>query len=226
MLLEETKFVREKLDGAGSVLKDPFVREVRKLGRTFECAFEWCSGIGEIGYAILQNNLCKRLCLADINPAAIEVAREIAMREGLEDKVDIYISDNMDKVPAARRFDLVVANPPNFYNVQKDNPYGARMYNDLRPNDRGWKIHEKFYSTIGAYLLPGAVLLIEEIEPFKKEVFMSPDPSCKIPYDIRDEVPMETFERMTRQNGLKIVDTSPLLELSGIQSYVLKIVAA
>jgi methylase of polypeptide subunit release factors len=227
MLIEETPFARQKFDGAGSVLKTPFVEAVRRLGRTFEHGFEWCSGMGEIGYAVLGAGLCRQLCLADINPAPLQVAKEIALREGLEKNVRIFQGDNMDAVPQKLRFDLVVANPPNYYNVQKDHPAGALWYKDLRPNDRGWQIHEKFYAAIRSYLAPDAVMLIEEIEPFRKEVHVSVEGKrSDVPYDIRDEVPMDTFDSMTRRNGLKIVDVDVLWDFGDIKSYVLKIIPA
>lgn len=223
MLIEQTPYVREKLDGFGSVLKYPFAAAVERLGRRFESAFEWCSGIGEIGMTLLRKDLCARLCLADINPEAIRIAREIAVRDGLAEKIDFFVGDNMSAVPDSFRFDLVVANPPNYFNIQEAHPLGKIYAHDLRPNDRGWKLHEKFYATIGSYLLPGAVMLIEEVEPYKKEVFFPHPSGYAGPYDVRDEVPMKVFERMTAKNGFRIEDVSLLTEATGVSLYALKI---
>jgi hypothetical protein len=104
-------------------------------------------------------------------------------------------------------------------------PFGKLLENDLRPHDRGWRIHEAFYANIRNFLMPGAMMLIEEVEPYKKEVFLPNAQKYEGPYDIRDEVPMESFERMTSQNGLKIESVFPLMEISGLTLYGLKIVA-
>jgi methylase of polypeptide subunit release factors len=218
--IEDSQYVKEHLDGYGNYLKQPFVDAVRHLDRKFASAFEWCSGIGVIGMELLRQNLCERLCLADINPRAIEIAREIAARDELQDRIDFFVSDNMVAVPNTFRFDLVVSNPPNYFNVQKENPWGALLFNDLRPNDRGWQIHRRFYSTIRPYLLPDAVLLIQEVEPYKTEVYIR----HTSPYDIREEPPIETFQRMTEENGLKIVETRPFVETPGVSMYLLKII--
>jgi methylase of polypeptide subunit release factors len=223
MLIEESPYVREKLDGFGSILKYPFVTAVERLGRRFGSAFEWCSGIGEIGMALLRKDLCARLTLSDINPEAIKIAREIAARDGLEQKIDFFVGDNMTALPADLKFDLVVANPPNYFNIQEAHPYGKIYANDLRPNDRGWKLHEAFYATIGKHLLPEAVMLIEEVEPYKQEVFFPTSSGYAGPYDVRTEAPIAAFERMTAKNGLKIEDVSLLTKAGDISLYVLKI---
>jgi predicted RNA methylase len=212
--------LRDQLDGGGSFLKGPFVDAVRRLDRRFESAFEWCAGMGEIGLAILQADLADEICLADINPKAIEQSKEITQAMGLTNRVRHCVSDNFAAVPDALTFDLVVANPPNYFNVQASHPMGALLQDDLRPNDRGWKIHEQFYKSIGARLRDDAIMLIEEVEPYKTEVVFG-----GAPYDIRDEAPMATFERMTQANGLRITDCQPLFEMDGIVSYVLTIKA-
>lgn len=223
-LIENSAYVREKLDGAGSYMKGPFADYVAQLGRPFVSAFEWCSGIGEIGMHLLGKGLCDRLCLSDINPAAIDVARQIVRREGMEGRVDLFVGDNLSALPPSMMFDLVVANPPNYFNVQRAHPFGQVYADDLRPNDRGWALHERFYADIGRHLLPDAVMLIEEVEPYKCEVFIDHPSGYAGPYDVRDEVPLDTFTRMTEKNGLKIVSVDPLMELGGIATYVLKIV--
>lgn len=50
----------------------------------------------------------------DINPAAVECARANALRNRLDGRFKVVVSDVLDAVPADRRFDLVVTNPP-FY---------------------------------------------------------------------------------------------------------------
>jgi len=182
-----------EFDGGGSFMKPLFVEAVRRTGRTFDRVFEWCAGMGEIGFALLDAGLCKSLCIADINPKALSLARPGAT---------VYVSDNMKSIPEHERFDLVVANPPNYYNVQKSHPIGKLMYDDLRPNDRGWKIHKEFYRTIRRYLTPGALLLIHEVQPYDLEVYIDHGS----PYDVREEVPINSFKEMIADGGLNYED--------------------
>jgi len=59
----------------------------------------------------------------------------------LEKQVSVYTSDNFAAIPKTEKFDLVVANPPNYCNLNPAHPLYERFKDDLRPNDRGWKIH-------------------------------------------------------------------------------------
>jgi hypothetical protein len=51
--------------------------------------FEWCAGPGFIGFSLLAHGLCRSLCLADINPAAVAACRETVRRNGLADQVTV-----------------------------------------------------------------------------------------------------------------------------------------
>lgn len=55
------------------------------------------------------------LCLADVNPRAVRACRKTIRERGLENRVTVYESDNLDAIPADERWDLVVSNPPHFY---------------------------------------------------------------------------------------------------------------
>lgn len=50
----------------------------------------------------------------DINPAAVECARGNSLRNRLDGRFSVVLSDVLEGVPADRRFDLVITNPP-FY---------------------------------------------------------------------------------------------------------------
>lgn len=70
-----------------------------------------CTGSGCIGIATA---LCRPDCrvdLADISPAALEVARRNIERHGLRDRVRCYESDLFASLPAVG-YDLIVSNPP------------------------------------------------------------------------------------------------------------------
>jgi len=194
---------REFLDGGGSYMKYIFLKEIKKFNKSFDCGFEWCSGLGEIGLKLLEKGIIKRLVLADINKEAIEASIEITKRLGLQDKVKHYVSDGLKNIPHTEKFDLVFGNPPNYFNVQKDHHIGNKVLFDLRPNDRGWETHYNFYNNINKFLNKNALLFIQEVDIFKKLVYIQDD---IIPYDIRPEEPIIPFIKMITENNLKILD--------------------
>ena len=199
---------RPALDGTGSWLAPSFVEAVRVHAGRVGRAFEWCAGPGFVGFALLAADLCDSVCVADINPAAMDCVRETVQRNGLEGRVAFYTSDNFKSIPRTEKFDLVVANPPNYYALNPEHPRYKRFKDDLRPNDRGWKAHEEFYREVGNYLNPGALILVMEIETLNREVFL---PGDKVPYDIRPRPPIEDFKRMIAAGGLTYVETGKLV---------------
>lgn len=48
----------------------------------------------------------------DIDPAALALARRNAERHGVGDRIGLHRADVYDGLPAGRRFDLIVSNPP------------------------------------------------------------------------------------------------------------------
>lgn len=169
---------QDHLDGGGRTFGPdyvPFLRE-RGLPRQ-QRVFEWCAGPGFIGFSLLAAELCDTLCLADVNPQAVRACRRTMAENGLADRVAIYRSDNLEGIPATERWDLVVGNPPHFDSVQKG---------ELRFADEGWRLHREFFASVGKYLKPGGIILLQEN-------------NCGST--------VETFRAMTEQAGLSIVHT-------------------
>jgi 16S rRNA G966 N2-methylase RsmD len=142
------------LDGGGSGFGQdyiPLLREwgVPKQGR----AFEWCAGPGFIGFSLLGHGLCETLCLADINPDAVEACRRTIQDNRLDSRVAVYRSDNLASIPTSEKWDLVVSNPPHFVD---------HFVGDLRGHDPDWRIHRGFYATVAKHLNPGGVLVLQE----------------------------------------------------------------
>lgn len=194
----------EPLDGGGSRLATDFAQLVEShpatRGRRFRKAFEWCSGPGWIGFELLGRGLCERLCCADVNPQAVESLRHTVAENGLADRVSVYLSDNLRAVPDHERFDLVVGNPPNYSRLNFLNRNGWLMRDDPRPNDPDWKIHREFYATIARHLVPGAVLLVSEVEPHERFIHIPKDDP--MPYDSRKRAPHAEFVQMIEAGGL------------------------
>jgi SAM-dependent methyltransferase len=201
---------RDNLDGDGRAMAQGMSRylaEHHQDTTPFGTCYEWCSGPGFIGFALLVDNICERLVLADINPEAVSLAKETVVKNGLENRVDIYESDNLRSIPEHHRFDLVVSNPPNYYALNPLHPSYDYLKSDLRPNDPEWRLHREFYSSISQFLNPQAVLCIEEVDPFATKCFMpnaagdnplwGPEP-----FDVRPNKPIYDFREMIATGGL------------------------
>jgi predicted RNA methylase len=142
------------LDGGGSAFGQDYIPFLLDRGMPRQArVFEWCAGPAFIGFSLLGFGLCDSLCVADINPDAVRACRRTVAENGLEDRVSIYHSEHLDDIPASEAWDLVVGNPPHFDWVQTG---------EARFGDSGWNIHRRFFETIGQFLKPGGVILIQE----------------------------------------------------------------
>jgi methylase of polypeptide subunit release factors len=110
-------------------------------------------GPGFIGFALLGYGFCDTLCLADVNPEAVQACRRTVVQERLAERVAVYHSDNLDDIPASERWDLVVGNPPHFVDISPG---------ELRFHDEGWKLHRRFFAAIGRFLKPGGIIVLLE----------------------------------------------------------------
>lgn len=80
--------------------------------RVFTNTFEWCSGPGFIGFALLEAGLTENLVLADISEDAMACAKQtVDHNPKIKERVHYYVSDNMKSIPKSEKFDLVVGNP-------------------------------------------------------------------------------------------------------------------
>ena len=126
---------------------------------------------------MLGHGLCSSLCLADINPEAVQACQRTVSENVLSDRVSVYCSDNLLNIPATERWDLVVSNPPHFI----DDYIGS-----LRAHDPDWHLHREFLRTVGPFLQPGGVILLQENNAGST---------------------VETFRPMIEQSGLKVAFT-------------------
>ncbi len=122
-------------------------------------AFEWCAGPGYMGFALLGAGLCKRLTLADINPVAVAACRETIRLNGLEDRVSVYLSDNLRDVPEHEVWDLVFGDPPHFPAALQRHIDGGF---ELRSVDTDWRVHRAFFEQLRPHTKPGSRLFLTE----------------------------------------------------------------
>ena len=176
-----------RLNGGGIILAYEFVRIISKRIGKVDHVFEYCAGPGFIGFALLANNLCDRLTLADVNPKAIEAIKETIKNNNLQDKVAVYQSDCLDSIPKAEQWDLVVGNPP-WYLCSKDEK-------DIMVFDQEGRVHEKFYRDINKFLKPNGSVLFVEGGEYTNPIH---------------------FKDMIENSGLRIIDSFTSVSFSGI----------
>lgn len=142
------------LDGGGSTFGQEFIPFLRKRAMPRASrAFEWCAGPGFIGFSLLANGLTDTLCLADVNPEAVAACRRTVVQNRLQDRVAVYLSNNLAAIPPSEQWDLVVSNPPHFL---------TEAPGQLRYNDPDWRLHRGFFASVGAHLKPGGVIVLQE----------------------------------------------------------------
>jgi methylase of polypeptide subunit release factors len=152
-----TVMYRPELDGGGRTFGQDYISYVREHIGKVDRVFEWCSGPGFIGFSLLAHDLCNTLCLADINPSAVEACKATVQANGLEDRLSVHLSNNLHDMPATEAWDLVVGNPPHSGTDQLL-PWGDRLIY----MDDGWRIHHDFYLNIARFLKPEGQIVIQE----------------------------------------------------------------
>ncbi len=186
-------YYTRELDGGGGSFGQDYIDFISKNFPPQQRIFEWCSGPGFIGFSLLAHGLCDTLCLADINPLAVEACKKTIRENRLEGQVTVYLSDNLKDIPSSERWNLVVANPPHFeYKcVKKISPEIIYLNKD-------WAIHRQFYEDVGQFLDQDGSLVIQE-------------------NTLRSNV--ESFRDMIESNGFSIIDT-PTCKLDSRYYYI------
>ena len=192
------------LEGAGRAVTPPLLDFVRSFcgDQHFSSALDCFAGVGFIGLGLVAEGLCDSITLADIDAKAIDYARQNIVLNKLEGRAHAYVSDNFAAFPRDARFDVVVANPPWYWQVDRSHPLFPLLKSklDVVSEDSGWRIHQAFYRDVGAFLNPGALLFVLEGDPNRPEVVL-----CGQAFDKRPAAPASLFHEMMRQGGLEPV---------------------
>ena len=123
------------------------------------------TGSGIIAVCLAKHLPACRVTALDLSPAALAVAQDNAKRHGVADRIEFVKSDLMTALPADRRFDFILSNPPYVAeaefeklapDVRKFEPRGA-----LVAGPRGTEAIERLIPQAAARLRPGGHLLLE-----------------------------------------------------------------
>ena len=147
-------------DGGGSTQYTDFLDHIKSTGKKYKHCLEWCSGLGAIGYSLLDAGICETVTFMDIHEPSIENALRNAEKNNVSDKVKAYHLDKIGDLPKDLKFDLVVGNPPH----SPENPQNFKDDWERKIIDPNWDTHTEFYATIGEYLEPNSDIILSEIE--------------------------------------------------------------
>ena len=75
-------------------------------------ALDFGTGCGCIAIALATHQPALIVTALDRSPTALELARENAIRHGVLERIDLRPGNDFGAVPADRRFQLIVSNPP------------------------------------------------------------------------------------------------------------------
>ena len=153
------------MDGGGYELKDELYSLIERTGKEhYGRALEWCSGVGPLGYDLLDKKLVDTVAFVDSHGPSIKACLANATANHVSDKVSAYVSDKIMQIPSHERFDIVVANPPHSGDRQsfiESLEHLNCVDNTCRIIvDDGYEALQDFYSNIKDYCNPGADIYI------------------------------------------------------------------
>lgn len=173
--LKNLKLVHNsRFEGGGIFAKDTFLKLLSN-GKKYDTIFEWCSGLGTIGFYLLESGICNKLVLGDISADALKLANETVKINNLESKCQVYQISKLSDLPSNLHFDAVVSNPPHFKNRAQVAPTVTKLNHLEIPGflleaddgfrmgvDEGWLAHKDFYSNIHKFCNPDCDVIIWE----------------------------------------------------------------
>jgi release factor glutamine methyltransferase len=135
------------------------------LGTSVPSIADVGTGSGIIAVCLAKHLPGYRITAIDISPAALAVAQENARQHGVSERIEFFQSDLFAAVPADRRFDIIVSNPPYVTAAELDGlAADVRKFEPrvaLLAGPRGTEVIERLIAQSADRLLPGGHLLME-----------------------------------------------------------------
>jgi len=120
-----------------------------------------CCGVGLVGLTMFQGlkddkNTIKELVLADINIFNINSINKTLPYNNMGglvgNTIRTYLSDGLKGIPENEKFDIIVSNPPHYFEKSFDNSEIQLTPTRLGTNDAGWNFHRSFYELADRHL--------------------------------------------------------------------------
>ncbi len=128
-----------------------------------EHVLDLCTGGGCIAAAIAYHLPESQVDGVDLDPAAVELARENVRKLRLESRVNIYLGDLFSPVEG-KQYDLIVSNPPYVDAQDMENlpeEYRHEPVHALAAGDDGLDLVHRILHSAHRYLKPNGALIVE-----------------------------------------------------------------
>ncbi len=130
-----------------------------------------CCGSGVIGLSIARMNKHVNVCLSDISPKAVALAKKNSKKLRLSRRTRFYTGDLFSALSPSRRFDLIVSNPPYVPHNRISRLQKEILYEPVYALDGGKKGMEIITRIIGQahkFLRKNGILVMEHDDTQKK----------------------------------------------------------
>lgn len=135
----------QPITGTSDLLGTAVLGEVRSSDRVLDM------GTGSGVNAILAASKSSEIIAVDINPKAVDAARENARRNGVDDRITVLESDVFENVTGT--FDLIIFDPPFRW-------FAPRDEFELGTTDEGYRALRAFFRGAPARLAAGGRILL------------------------------------------------------------------
>lgn len=136
------------------------VSDVEAVGRVLDL----CTGSGCLAILAAQVFPNAIVDAVELSPDAYEVARRNVAEHGLEDRVNLYLGDLFQPLPADAQYDLIISNPPYVDAAAMavlPPEYRAEPEMALAAGDEGLEVVNRILAEAGARLAAGGGLICE-----------------------------------------------------------------
>lgn len=133
------------------------------LGPPAVSVLDLCCGGGCIGLASAHYLPTVHVDLVDLDPSALELARENVARMSMDDRVSVYQSDLFDGL-GDTQYDLILSNPPYVDTGDLESmpaEYHREPELSLGSGPDGLALTRKILAAAGRYLKPDGILVLE-----------------------------------------------------------------
>jgi methylase of polypeptide subunit release factors len=144
----------------GEIVANGAIRMIRQRALRSLRVLDLGCGVGIIGLTMLSrlgdDRIIDRMGFADINIFNLQSLRRTVevngLKQSLDGRMNVYLSDSLAQIPAEDRFDLIVCNPPHYRGVDLTRGSHATLPRGIGTYDAEWRFHASIYAQAREHL--------------------------------------------------------------------------